>query len=140
MANDLVRWGGFDNDGYRERYEPDTVDDNEQWDLPPDQPRPRADNNSRFQRRRQAGRAADNADRDAADARSRGDRDFAFTREGDAADLRQSPWDWGDLRTWAIIIGMCLGVFLFTAFVYFMPNGRHAQNDGAEPVPQIRVY
>lgn len=140
MANDLVRWGGLDNDGYRERHESDTIDDNEQWDLPPDQPRLRADKNFSSQRRRRAGHAADIADMDAADARNRGDRDFAFTREGDAADLRQSPWDWGDLRTWAIIIGMCAAVFLFTAFVYFMPNGRHAQNDGAEPVPQIRVY
>ena len=140
MANDLVRWGGLDNDGYRERHEPDTIDDNEQWDTPPDQPRPRSDKNFSSMRRRRSGHAADNADMDAADARSRGDSEFAFTREGDAADLRQSPWDWGDFRTWAIIIGMCVGFFLFTAFVYFMPHGRHAQNDGAEPVPQIRVY
>ena len=136
MANDLVRWGGFDSDGYRERYETDTQDDNEQWDTPPDQPRQaRA-----VPTRRRAGRAADRADRDAADASSRGDKEFAFTREGDAADLRQSPWDWGDLRTWLIIGGMCAGVLLFTAFVYFMPQGRHAQNDGAEPVPHIRIY
>lgn len=38
MANDLVRWGRLDNDGYRERHESDTQDDNEQWDAPPDQP------------------------------------------------------------------------------------------------------
>ncbi len=139
MANDLVRWGGLDNDGYQERHESDTIDDNEQWDTPPDLPRPRTDNFSPMRRHR-SGHAADNADMDAANARSRGDSEFAFTREGDAADLRQSPWDWGDFRTWAIIVGMCVGVFLFTAFVYFMPHGRHAQNDGAEPVPQIRVY
>ncbi len=137
MANDLVRWGSFDTDGYRERNESDTQDDNEQWDTPPDQPRP---NTPPAMRRRRAGYAADIADQDATDARSRGDGEFAFTREGDAADLRQSPWDWGDLRTWLIIAGMCLGVFLFTAFVYFMPQGRHAQDDGAEPVPHIRVY
>lgn len=139
MANDLVRWGRLDSDGYRERHESDTQDDNEQWDTPPDQPHPRGDRAVPVRRRR-AGRAADIADDDAADARSRGDKEFAFTREGDAADLRQSPWDWGDLRTWLIIGAMCLGVFLFTAFVYFMPEGRHAQNDGAEPVPHIRVY
>jgi len=139
MANDLVRWGRLDKDGYRDRHETDTVDDNEQWDTPPDQPRPRTDSFSPMRRRR-SGQAADIADQDAADARARGDKDFAFTREGDAADLRQSPWDWGDLRTWMIIAGMCVGVFLFTAFVYFMPQGRHAQNDGAEPVPHIRVY
>ena len=138
MANDLVRWGGLDADGYRERrHETDTIDDNEQWDTPPDQPR--AHNLSPMPRRR-AGHAAANADKDAADARLRGDHEFAFTREGDAADLRQSPWDWGDFRTWAIIVGMCVGVFLFSAFVYFMPAGRHAQNDGSEPVPHIRPY
>jgi hypothetical protein len=139
MANDLVRWGRLDGDGYRERYEPDTQDDNEQWDTPPDQPRPRRDPASPIRPRR-SGQAADIADRDAADARRRGDKEFAFTRESDAADLRQTPWDWGDLRTWLIIGGMCVGVFLFTAFVYFMPHGQHAQNDGAEPVPHIRVY
>ena len=139
MPNDLVRWGRLDTDGYRERYETDTQDDNEQWDTPPDQPRPLK---SQFTpvRRRKAGEAAQIADDDAADARRRGDSAFAFTREGDAADLRQSPWDWGDLRTWLIIAAMCLGVFIFTAFVYFMPQGRHNQNDGAEPTPSIRVY
>lgn len=139
MANDLVRWGPLDGDGYPERDEPDTQDDNEQWDTPPDQPRPRRDPAAPIRPRR-SGQAAGIADQDAADARSRGDKEFAFTRESDAADLRQTPWDWGDLRTWLIIGGMCVGVFLFTAFVYFMPEGRHAQNDGAEPVPHIRVY
>lgn len=139
MANDLVRWGRLDNDGYLERNEPDTVDDNEQWDTPPDQPRPRTDNFSPSRRRR-SGHAADIADQDAADARRRGDKEFAFTREGDAADLRQTPWDWGDFQTWAIIVGMCIGIFALTAFVYFMPQGRHGQNDGPEPVPSIRPY
>lgn len=139
MANDLVRWGGLDTDGYRERYETDTQDDNEQWDTPPDQPRPRTDNFTPMRRRR-AGDPAALADRDASDARKRGDTEFAFTREGDAADLRQGPLDWGDLRTWLIIVGMCAAVFLLTAFIYFMPQGRHAQDDGAEPVPTIRVY
>ena len=137
MANDLVRWGRLDADGYQERHETDTIDDNEQWDTPPDQPRT---NNFSPMRRRRSGQAAGNADQDATDARARGDKEFAFTREGDAADLRQSPWDWGDLRTWLIIAAMCFGVFAFTAFVYFMPQGRHSQNDGAEPVPHIRVY
>lgn len=139
MANDLVRWGRLDNDGYRERYETDTQDDNEQWDTPPDQPRPRSDESVPLRRRR-SGHAAAIADRDAADARNRGDNEFAFTRESDAADHRQTAWDWGDLRTWLIIGGMCAGVFLFTAFVYFMPHGQHGQNDGPEPVPHIRVY
>jgi len=139
MANDLVRWGSLDNDGYRERHETDTQDDNEQWDTPPDKPRPRTDD-FRTMRRRRSGFAAEHAEQDAADARSQGDSGFAFTREGDAADYRQSPWDWGDLRTWMIIAGMCIGVFAFTAFVYFMPHGRHGQNDGAEPIPQIRTY
>ena len=139
MANDLVRWGRLDSDGYRERYETDTQDDGEQWDTPPDQPRPRTDDFSPM-RRRKAGHAAQIADEDAVAARRRGDREFAFTREGDAADLRQNPLDWGDFRTWAIIVGMCIGVFALTAFVYFMPQGRHGQDDGPEPVPHIRVY
>ena len=104
MANDLVRWGSLDSDGYQERHEPDTQDDNEQWDTPPDKPRPRTDGFTPTRRRR-SGFAADHALQDAADARSQGDRGFAFTREGDAADHNQSPWDWGDFRTWAIIIG-----------------------------------
>ena len=139
MANDLVRWDRLDTDGYPERFETDTQDDNEQWDTPPDQPRPLK---SQFtpMRRRKAGQAAQVADDDAAAARRRGDREFAFTREGDAADLRQNPWDWGDLRTWMIIVGLCVGVFVFTAFVYFMPQGRHNQNDGPEPTPAARYY
>ena len=138
MANDLVRWGPMD-DGYPKRHETDTQDDNEQWDLPPDRPRTQQAA-FRAPRRRSAGEAAQAADADAADARKRGDKEMAFTREGDAADLRQNPWDWGDMRTWAIIVGMCVAVFVLTAFVYFMPQGRHAQDDGAEPVPQFRGY
>jgi hypothetical protein len=139
MANELMRWDHRDSDGYPEHYETDTQDDNEQWDLPPDQPRPRADNFSPAKRRRE-GKAAEVADRDAADAHQRGDTSLAFTREGDAAEHRQSPWDWGDFRTWAIIVGLCVGIMLFSAFVYFMPQGRHNQNDGPEPTPTIRVY
>lgn len=139
MANDLVRWSSLDSDGYQERHESDTKDNNEQWDTPPDKPRPRTDNFTPTRRRR-SGFGAEHAEQDAVDARSRGDNAFAFTREGDAADYRQSPWDWGDFRTWTIIVGMCLAVFVFTAFIYFMPQGRHAQNDGPEPVPQFRGY
>ena len=139
MANDLVRWGSLDSDGYQERHESDTKDNNEQWDTPPDKPRPRTDNFTPTRRRR-SGFGAEHADQDAADARSRGDNAFAFTREGDAADYRQSPWDWGDFRTWTIIVGMCLAIFVFTAFIYFMPQGTHAQNDGPEPVPKFRGY
>ena len=139
MANDLVRWGRHDADGYPERYETDTQDANEQWDLPPDQPRSRVVGFT-DSRRRKEGRSAQIAEDDAADARRRGDNEYAFTREGDAEDHQQSPWDWGDLRTWLIIVGLCVGMFLFTAFVYFMPEGRHNQNDGPEPTPTIRVY
>ncbi|MGI4790516.1 MAG: hypothetical protein ACRYFS_16895 [Janthinobacterium lividum] len=139
MANDLVRWGRLDSDGYLDKHETDTQDDNEQWDTPPDQPHP-MQKSFGSARRRKSGDAAQVADAEAVDARRRGDNEFAFTREGDAADLRQNPWDWGDLRTWAIIVGMCLGIFALTAFIYFMPQGRHGQNDGAEPVPHIRVY
>ena len=138
MANDLVRWGPLDGDGYRERDEP-THRTTTSSGIRRRTSRARA-GSCRTDAPRRAGQAAGIADQDAADARKRGDKEFAFTRESDAADLRQTPWDWGDLRTWLIIGGMCVGVFLFTAFVYFMPEGRHAQNDGAEPVPHIRVY
>ena len=80
------------------------------------------------------------ADRDAASAEAQGDQSFAKMREGDAAELRQSRWDWGDLRTWVWIVGMCLGFLLVGAFTYYMPQGRHNQNDGLNPTPNIRVY
>jgi hypothetical protein len=139
MANDLVRWGRLDANRDPNRNETDPQDDNEQWDRPPLQPRLLK---SRFAppRRRKADEAAQVADMDAAAARQRGDHQFAFVREGDAADLRQNPWDWGDLRTWMIIVGLCVGIFIFTAFVYFMPQGRHNQNDGPTPTPMARYY
>lgn len=139
MANDLVRWNRLDSDGYQERHETDTQDNNEQWDTPPDQPRSQQ-RTFTSGRQRKAGGAAKIADQDAADARRRGDNEFAFVREGDAAEMRQNPWDWGDLRTWLIIVGLCAAVFAFSAFVYFMPQGRHNQNDGPEPTPMARYY
>ena len=139
MANDLVHLDRSDSDGYPERYETDTQDSNEQWDTLPDQPRPLADQFSPM-REYQAGKAAQKADRQAAAAHRRGDSEFAFVREGDAQDLRQSPWDWGDFRTWAIIVGMCVAIFVLTAAVYFMPQGRHNQDDGPEPTPAAHYY
>ena len=152
MANDLIRFRGPggdgpddngrhapDSDGYHGLTGDDTTDDNEQWDTPPDAPA-RSDPNYNTQRRKKEGYIADAADRDAADARSRGDEAYAVLRETDAAEHRQTMWDWGDFRTWAIIFGMCAAYLLMSAVIYYMPHGRHAQNDGAAPVPTIRVY
>ena len=132
MATDLVRWGNRpDGDG-------GVGDDEDEWDRPPTDPRsvwhpgPIHDNRSETGARR--------ADRDASRAAARGDLSFAKLREGDAADLRQSRWDWGDLRTWIWIAAMCLGFLLFGAFTYYMPQGRHNQTDLPAPTPTIRVY
>jgi len=73
---------------------------------------------------------------------------------GDSDDEIQDGWDrpplrsntlrvqagWGDARTWLVISALCLGFLAFTAFVYFLPYGRHNQNDGPLPTPSIRVY
>lgn len=133
MATDLVRWGNApDDDGARD----EEVED--EWDRPPTAPRtgsylgPVHDSKSETGARR--------ADRDALHARARRDHPFAALREGDAAELRQTRWDWGDLRTWVWIVGMCLGFLLVGAFTYYMPQGRHNQNDGPNPTPSIRVY
>lgn len=126
MANDLVRWGRGD-DGEQ--------DGDEGWDLPPTDDRaPGAS-----QPRKEHG-AAKNADRDADAARRRGDGGFAVHRETDAAEHRQSAWDWGDARTWLILFGLCFVFLLMSAAVYFLPFGRHNQNDGPSPTPEIRVY
>jgi hypothetical protein len=132
MATDLVRWGNApDGDGGRDKEE-------DEWDRPPTDPRsvwhpePIHDGKSEYGARR--------ADRDAFHAEARGDASFAATREGDAADLRQSRWDWGDARTWIWIAAMCVGFLLVGAFTYYMPQGRHNQNDGPTPTPTIRVY
>lgn len=132
MATDLVRWG------YRPDDDDERDEDGVEWDRPPTNPRSSArsgpvyDDKSEFGARR--------ADRDASRAEVRGDSSFAKMREGDAADLRQTRWDWGDLRTWVWITAMCLGFLLFGAFIYFMPQGRHNQSDGPAPTPTIRVY
>jgi len=132
MATDLVRWGNApDDDGAQDGEE-------DEWDRPPTDPRhgphpgPIHDNKSESGARR--------ADRDASRAEAKGDASFAKTREGDAADLRQSRWDWGDARTWIWIAAMCIGFLLVGAFTYYMPQGRHNQNDGPTPTPTIRVY
>lgn len=139
MANELVRWYGPDGDGYHGVTSDDQHDNSEQWDTPPDQPA-RADPNYKTQRRMKEGYSAQAADRDAADARSRGDTGYAVLRETDAAEHRQSTWDWGDLRTWAIIFGMCAAYLLMSALIYFLPHGRHNQNDGPLPTPSARYY
>ena len=133
MANDLVRWGGWDED--RSGGNPDTSDPADQWDRPPE-----AESNRGTSRRRKRGGSAHEADQDAAAARRRGDGTFAVERETDASEHRQSAWDWGDARTWLIIGAMCVGFLLFSLWVYVMPHGRHNQNDGPNPTPTIRVY
>ncbi len=122
MANDLVRLHGWP--------EEDIPDG---WDRPP------VAENLRRDPVVPEG-AARGADTDAAQARTRGDGTFAVQREADAADLRQKRWDWGDARTWVWIAAMCLGFLALTALVYFLPMGRHNQNDGPAPTPPIRVY
>ena len=132
MATDLVRWGRApDDDGDRD-------EDGEEWDRPPTDPRPGPDPGPIHSSQIKA--AAHRADRDASRAHARGDVSFAKLREGDAADLRQSRWDWGDARTWIWITAMCVGFLLFGAFVYYMPQGRHNQTDLPAPTPTIRVY
>lgn len=106
-----------------------------EWDLPPAEVPWEG-----FEAARQARRAALKAEEDAAWARRHGLIGFAILRESDAADSHQSRWDWGDLRTWAIIGAMFFGLLLVVAAVYFMPHGRHNQNDGPLSVPNIRVY
>lgn len=125
MPTDLVRWN---HDGKKD----DAGD--EEWDRPPTDPRPGPLHD------RKSSASAHEADRDAAQARRRGEGSFAAGREADAADQRQKCWDWGDLRTWVWIGGMCLGFLLFCLFVYFLPEGRHNQNDLPAPTPTIRVY
>lgn len=132
MANDLVRW----RNGSAPAAAPAP---RSEWNLPPEldpstpPPGLHPDN-----------AAAREAAADAARGRRRGDTPYAVTREEDAADLTQSPWDWGDRRTWLWIAAMCLGFLLFTAFVYFLPQGQHNQSDGGNtggsPTPAIRVY
>ena len=107
-----------------------------EWDLPP-----RDDTWERRRRSRlRADARADQVDADAADARRRGHDEFADMRETDAAEQRQKPLDWGDFRTWAIIWAMFFGFLAYVLFVYYLPTGRHNQNDGPTPVPNIRVY
>lgn len=133
MATDLVRWGNAP-DGDSARGHGAWEHDEEEWDLPPTDPRPGPIHDGRSEG------AARRADRQVSDARGRGDGTFAALRAEDAADLRQSRWDWGDFRTWVWIIGMCLGYLLLSACIYHMPYGRHNQFDQPAPTPTIRVY
>ncbi len=139
MANDLVRQSNW----------PEAKDkaEEQEWDLPPEyqgQPeRPERDAQPIHDHRSEAG--AQQAERDATAAQQRGDTTFKALREADGADLRQNRWGRGDLRTWLIIAAMFFGFLLFSAFVYYMPQGRHNQTDdtvinGRAPTPQIRVY
>jgi len=136
MATDLVRWGHAPdgNQGWNE----DSEEEEDEWNRPPVAPRPQSNSGPIHDRKSESG--ALRADRDAFDARGRGDSSFAAVREGDAADLRQSRWDWGDLRTWMWIVGMSVGFLLVAAFIYYMPQGRHNQNDGPNPTPNSRFY
>lgn len=126
MATDLVRWN--------RHFQEDGEDEKEEWDRPPTAPAPGPLHDASTQS------SARQADRDAAQAQRRGDGTFAVMRESDAADLRQTRWDWGDLRTWVWIAGMCLGFLLFCLFVYVMPYSRHNQTDLPASSPTIRVY
>jgi hypothetical protein len=125
MANDLVQWGPR---GVKRQSQADNEE--EEWDAPP----------SALAKVGNSRSAARKADKDAVKAHQVGDNTLAFQREGDAAEHRQTRWDWGDARTWIWIVGMCAGFLLVCAFVYFMPQGRHNQADLPSPVPTVRVY
>ncbi len=131
MATDLVRWGNAPDDGVQDEEE-------DEWNRPPTDPRLGPNPGPVHSSQNKA--AARRADRDASRAHALGDVSFAKLREGDAADLRQTRGDWGDLRTWIWIVGMCIGFLLVGIFIYYMPQGRHNQNDGPNPTPNIRVY
>ena len=136
MATDLVRWGHApDGD---QGWEDDSEEKEDEWDRPPVAPRPHRNSGPILDGRGEFG--ARRAERDAEDASARGDISFAKLRGTDAAEQRQKRFDWGDLRTWVWIVGMSLGFLLVAAFIYYMPQGRHNQNDGANPTPGIRVY
>ncbi len=146
MANELVRLNNLvredeSRNGRRDDFAaPNAMghgaDAAEEWDLPPEQmgygrragAHPQPEHGPHVQR------AARRADDDAARARARGDDEFATIRESDAADLRQSALDWGDLKTWLWIGGMCIVFLLMVALCYYLPYGRHASP------PPIRIY
>jgi len=136
MATDLVRWGHAPDGDYGWNEEPEEKED--EWNRPPVAPRPHRFSGPINGGRGEAG--ARRSDRDAGDAAARGQASYAKLRETDAAEQRQSRWDWGDLRTWMWIVGMSVGFLLVGAFIYYMPQGRHNQNDGPNPTPSIRVY
>ena len=104
----------------------------EEWDLPPEEMGygPRPDGAGPDPMPRAAQKATDDASR----ARSLGDTTFAAVREGDAGDLTQSRWDWGDLRTWLWFGAMFFGFLILVALCYFLPEGRHASP------PPARLY
>lgn len=140
MANDLVRWGNVPgDDGERDNaHDEEHDEEGVEWDRPPVVPRLQRNPAPIYNGKSE--RSARRADWDAFDAASRGDYSFSKLREADAAEHRQSRWDWGDLRTWVWIVGMCIGFLLVGALTYYMPQGRHNQNDGPDPTPSIRVY
>lgn len=159
MANDLVPTPGRRSNGHgnghqngngvhipegNQVYDPAVpakfVDTDEQtagrrWDLPPAEAPWEG-----FEAARQARRDAELADQDAEWGRRHGLGGYATLRADDAADNRQNNWDWGNFHTWAIIWAMFFGFLIFSALVYFLPHGRHNQNDGPMPTPSIHVY
>lgn len=78
--------------------------------------------------------AARRAEADAATARAMGHPGLAVTREEDAKEHRQTRWDWGDLRTWAILVALTALGLILALGSYNMPHGRDATQ------APIRVY
>ena len=88
----------------------------ETWDLPPEM-RTYRDEPEQDTR---------DAERDAREARRRGDKSFEIQRETDVRVQRQTRWDWGDGRTWAILIAVTAYTILITLSNYYLPAGQHA--------------
>jgi hypothetical protein len=105
------------------------------WNLPPEESPWEG-----FEAARDARRSAAKADADAAWGRKHGLLGYAAMRETDAADDRQSNWDWGDLKTWLILLAMFFGFLIFSLIVYWMPEGRFNQGNPSHSMPDIHVY
>ena len=85
--------------------------------------------------------AQNRAEKDISHAKRRGDNTFVSVRETDLAEHRQHIWDWGDFRTWAIIVGMCIGFLAVCLLVYVLPANRAPGEPGGHATtPGIRVY
>jgi hypothetical protein len=102
------------------------------WDLPAEELYgPRSDGGSQPEHSEEAARRAED---DAAKARRMGQPGLAITRREDAKEHRQTRWDWGDLRTWMILIALTALGLLLALGSYSMPRGRDAAQ------APIRVY